>query len=349
MLYISRNLGTNQWAVKDTDDGVEERVNDLKLRHLVLELGLEIAGVEVSVMGKVGGRHPYWPGMTKDGRYISKVRVWQDDSKKTPHQKKSFVLKGIDIRTSGRVIKSVSWDVDRIAEGTKIRLSEFGTSCDGYILQGAPMLLRPVTIILDDKIRIKKHTFKNGFVRDLRIDMREVTDERTVRYVYEQAIHDRADSFPQSIIDSNERIEFWSVMDVVIRGMPQDFTWSDEVGFKVGAYWLEEFKALANSPLELNLDSTLEPHVKAHVSHIRADEAFWRSNCQDYKSVRYNDYDDVCSILAACMKFNWIKMSHFRNYMTYITPSEDVKKVYVFLCNRVNNWLLDLHYQKGLV
>lgn len=179
MLFISRIAGLGIYGVVDTDDGVEEVVDEVALWEAKSQLGLDIRGVsevdETTVIAL-----PY-----------------QDTSTMTLLQTKTSVLHKVDVKVYNGYITSIIWH--EITEPVYLRLSDFGDRCESCILYGnkAPGWVN-MFLILDDKIKsISEHTFtiegwstavgKDG--RGVSIDVRECTNEVLVDMVYRSLMY----------------------------------------------------------------------------------------------------------------------------------------------------------------
>ena len=172
MLYISRFVGQDHYGVVDTDDGDESIVSLSELYRLVYDVGLNILGT--------------MPNKAKS-MPESSVHVFQPLDTVTRLQTKTKVLQGVDVKTYGEMITSISWVRDDIKEPVTLRLSDFGTRCADYILDRNELSDRHViTLVLDEGISYSFCAFRRRFYRAFPngvfgvgcvLDIRELTDQ----------------------------------------------------------------------------------------------------------------------------------------------------------------------------
>lgn len=334
MLYVSRCVGQKKFMVCDTDDGTEEEVTFSKL-HGIIKLGIEVKGVEV------GTRVVNKTVQT----FIKRVEVYQDVGNLTAKQVKLKTLGGIEIKTQGDTITNITWRDEQTKRRVRIRLSDYGTKCADYIIRGGQQWHKvPIILVLDDKIKIRKNTFY-GFTHSLAfIDLTEVTDVRTAKFVYEEWIENGSSvSLYDIVADNKERLDRWAVYGVVVHNTVLNGRYfSDEVVRELENRLFDSFKTLAASPLHFVNDSHAREEARLHISRIKRNRAFWRQNCQTYKTVRV--FDDLDSLLALghTTTLNKRVIGYLVAFMNNWEPSDPLKELYVSLVNRANNWFLDL-------
>lgn len=195
MLYLSRRLNRNKFAVVDTDDDSEEIIYKKELREAVCKLGLEIRGVRVE--------------MTSDGPHVRSYRPYQDMRYYTTRQTKAKALLGVDIVTFRDEITHVLINGAVAQDGLRLRLSDYckrmsmGTGIHWFNTED----YKEVIIVLDDKIELYdecKALIYDGLIWDIL----EVTNEDLVRRLYEFLIARHIDPHGY-LIDGDERDAYW--------------------------------------------------------------------------------------------------------------------------------------------
>ena len=208
MLYISRYIGSNDYGVVDTDDGVEQRATHQELIRACEKLGLQIAGIQTYT-------HEFsWGTRT----VVERLMTYQVPEMQTPLQVKTSVMRHVDVVVHKGMITNILWHADEITEPPVIRLSDYGDCCGDRILWGnANREVHKITLILDDKIKFRPKTFRLTAKEErwsvgkdgvgVMFDIRELTDNDLARFVYQACLIDEVvDSICfESIIDSKER------------------------------------------------------------------------------------------------------------------------------------------------
>lgn len=145
MLFVSRCVGREDYAVYDTEDGTEEIISYKALLKLVHHKPVDIKGISYSSGGAVRG-----------------IKVYQHPDYITGSQSKLSLLHSVQILTFKNIITGIRWDASRIQEPVSIRLSDFGSCCADRLLWGNLRAGRHVlTLILDDKLKISKNVFSH--------------------------------------------------------------------------------------------------------------------------------------------------------------------------------------------
>lgn len=189
MLFVSKRLGSCDYAVFDTDDGVEEVINYDGLNSVIGEYGIDISGVHVHRIDKPGaGQWDFW---------IDKISVFQPAETLSKEQLKLKMLLNVTMSMFGDCITGILWDAWQIIDPVTIRLSDYGKSCSSRLLSGnETACCHVVTIVLDDKIKLDPDAFvlepaDLGMIENLGrksygvvLDLREMTDLEAVRSVY---------------------------------------------------------------------------------------------------------------------------------------------------------------------
>lgn len=147
MLYISRQLGLNDFCVIDTEDGVEERVTRNQLRKYCFKDGIIIHGVS-GVYGV-------------DDRLTGINVVPYDIALVSRQMTKLSLLGGVKIETDGDIIYSISVNSDKLKAGTSIRLSDYGTFCSDTAfdqLVDKNYLRIGLVLVFDDFIKLSERS-----------------------------------------------------------------------------------------------------------------------------------------------------------------------------------------------
>lgn len=339
MLYISRRVGEVRFGIVDTDDMTEEVV-DRRILNDIVRLGIPVAGV--STYERVDRN-----GTTRT--CISDITVYQNMDYATTRQAKAKVLQGVDIRTSGTEITFVGWDEKTVKPGTIVRLSDYGTKCGDSIFEAVPHSDEGrLTVIIDDKIRVRSKTFYASSRSGIVFDIREVNRERVIKWIYHEWMT-RGVSIDSNkfIIDEPERKACYSALTVVETGYNRfAYQHSDSAVSFVESYFIDEFKKLVASDFKYISSMESKQYAKDHIKSLKKNVYLWRSMSHDYEKVRNEDGLDVFVALSKCTTCNTNWVIHFSNFMYHFTPSDKVKELYVTLCNRANNWFLDLGKSK---
>ena len=198
MLYVSRHDGINFYGVADTEDGSEEIVTRSKLIKCVEELGMVIHGADFLPYAKrVADTVPYQPKETM-----------------TQLQMKTKLVKFTEVKVYKNMVTSIHYRHKEIREPVTLRLSDYGSECADCILWENDQALRHViTILLDDKIKVGKFTFRrdeavrslgpNGY--GVKFDLTGVTDYAEAEALYRQFRAQDGAKCLSYIIDSPER------------------------------------------------------------------------------------------------------------------------------------------------
>lgn len=341
LLYISRRVGETRFGVVDTDDMTEEVV-DYRTLNDIIGMGMSIEGVS-SYDKKLHGRTV---------KAVARVEVYQNRAYATTRQTKARVLQGVDIRTSGDEVTYFAWDENLVKPGTVVRLSDYGVKCGDTIFDidcyhnGGQL-----TVVLDDKIRFRSKTFYGAARSGVIFDIREVTKERVVKWLYgEWMTRGGSLDLPKFIIDHQDRQDNYAAVAVVVTGFNAG---AKQIPDAAAAFaenvFYEEFKKLADSVFQYPGYMEAREYAREHIGKVKRNLYFWRSMCQDYERVRNEDELNVFVALSKATTCNTGYIQHFSNYMYHFTPSAKVQELYVTLCNRANNWFLDLAKSKHWV
>lgn len=332
MLYISRRIGSSKYAIVDTDDNTEEVIS---LRDLgeILDLGIEVKGVEVIEKFKQRGQP----------RIRVKIDVYQNAEYATTKQTKLNVLKGIDIKTSGHIVTSVQWRDTELPENTVIRLSDFGSECADSVFLRCGYRNKPaLTVILDDKIKIRSKSLDMSCYSGVHFDLTEVTNQRTVKFAYEEWLAGHGSmSLAQFITDKPERFDYWEAVGIVTRAQNKSQkTFSDELNRAVAARFIDEFERLANSNFQFASTRDARYAGKRHAQAVKREKAFWYSDDVSYTEVSEKS-GIIFHTLSTTTTCNKAAIVHFNAYMGYFKPIDEVKALFMRLCIRYNRWIYE--------
>lgn len=359
MFYISRRIGANRYGVVDTEDGHEDVMTYAELDDAVCRLCIEIAGVQIKK----------WNGVLK----IERIDPYIPKSGVTKAQAKLATLSAVDIKVNNGVIVSFEWRNPPNNLPRVIRLSDYGTSCCGCIFERAILAYnngvvdeRPLTVILDDKLTFDYKTFRGSSNIPVIFDLREVRNEKTVKYFYKDFITPYlGDSHMRDyVIDIPDRKDYWTAYKVINFGIAYD-PGGNEIGLyvddaeRVTELMLEkyeaEFRALPRTyDFDLKVDSDrkyvaiqyLDYIMKEHTNLLVTEnfDDIWNIFRRNHGSVcLYNvlEYETVASCPAA--------LKRFINLINYFRVSEDLQKVFVAFYHRANALLIKKARKAGWI
>lgn len=348
MLYVSRMLGQNRFGVVDTDDGSESVCTYGDLMDYVLRLGLDIKGVVVDTQYRKGKPKPY----------VRSIQVAQDLSQVTRQQTKAKVLMGVDIKTYGDQITSISADKG-LANKTTVRLSDYGTSCGEYIFRNMPWLTGGVLVlVLDDKIKLNAKSFKDFVSKGVVVDMREVTDKKTVSYIASELAH--AESWLQIIafsivLDTDARIDYYKAETVLqrqsntrpeIRCIDDCVANPTSINNIISKKHKAEFLAVARA----------EYHPAAMLRWVSFSKNYARWIYEGgYELLARGRYDDlinsrfkeIFSVLREISTCNRNVMLRFENYCKYFHPTDELKAAFVSMCRRSTDFIMEVGHKEN--
>lgn len=343
MLYISRCAGVDKWGVTDSEDGVEQVVNNSYLVK-ARQLGIEIEGVEYSCY-PVNGRNVY---------YVSRCTVYQPGLGAAGKAAKALVLKGVDVKLNGDKIVTIDWNQKILGKNGKVRVSDFGTQCENFMFSHChnPLPNTSITIIMDDKLKIRPKAFSRFFAHyGLVLDLRELSDDKYAGYAYNEYIcvyNGNIEMLPLKILDMQDRMDLWTAIDIVYHGTKNRSEFSDEINAKVADKFTVEFVKLSKIELILSTEAYDLENAMHYCRRVARNADFWYSKHQDFDIVITCDEGIFPFIQNSC-KSNFFAWSRFRNFIMAFPPNEHIKKAYVELCNRVNNWILDEGLNRGWI
>lgn len=327
MLYISRFSG-GKTGVMDTDDGKETMITRRELKE-ALELGVVIEGASTRIVDKDGVRRIV----------LSGLKVYQNPTTVSAKQVKTGFLKGVSVTVHADTITSVTWDDGKLVDNVRVRLSEYGTKCADNIFAGSTRPGKRIVFVLDDNILIRANTFRrmNSWVS---IDITEVTNNRTAKYVY-KSVKGRIDELGRAVIDNHKRFNLMYAIAAVRQGVSANVEQTIEVLEALDSIFYPEFAKLLDSRIDFIGGLHSKELVKSHVSAIRPYEEFWRGSSESFTDVIARDRLRVFHTLSSATTLNVNSLSSFCTYLSQFKPSERMMVLYVKLCKKANVWLLD--------
>lgn len=342
MLYISRMIeefmpGTSdllcKYGVCDTDDDVEEVIYSGTLETAVLGYGIEIKGVDVVTLNGVSA--------------IRDIEVYQDSRYYKPIQAKTKMLRGVDVVTFRDEI--VRFRINRkIFKGPlRLRLSDYAKRMhwSTYADSIGSMLI----FVLDDNFEIY------GNIRDRNshgtiLDVREVTNPALIDQIYGDFIdNDMLDQWDwhKRIIDTQERIDFWKCQYCICRGEDETDSFHlqlalterfEENCIVLASAYKPEFEKVARYDIHLLLRFFSQRLFDDFVALMRSrkEKPF---SLDDYECLRgscINVLDLISdNVPNLCAK-------QFRNFIKYMHVPDDIRRLYIDVCNNAARAAVDL-------
>lgn len=331
MLYVSRKLSGNRAAIIDTDDSVESIVSTKELNRLV-NLGLQIQGV------RTFGVPPCVS--------IAGIDVYQAEDCVTSKQVRTKLLRGVTITKSGSTITAIDWDDTIVDKDLQIRLSEYGTHCAECLFNVARVqpCVSP-TFIIDNKIKIRRHSFDGAAYLRAKFDLRELgTDKDTIAgYVYQSmfttSVGVGTELFKR-VLDNDKRKECWVAYGVVRCGYnPGGKQFSYDASCFVARKIYKSLEVHSKKPLEFSYRHEAFAAMITWRRDSKGSEEFWNSKCQDYDAVRKVDNLAIFNVLKLVTELDLFYLSLFNFYLYFMKPVPEIKKLYVDFCNRAYPWL----------
>lgn len=283
MLYISRSLGVGKWAVTDTDDGVEEAVTSSKLQE-ALKSGIEIKGAEL-----VRRRSSH--GVSSRGvpsTYV-KVSIYVPPEELSPKSVKAFALKGLNIPVRNGEILGVGFKFGAIGVNQRIRLSDYGDRCANFIFTTAVGISVPVVIVFDDKVAVKRYTFRNVFkFSSILIDISEVTKDSVAKYLYDEyyvEYRGNVTGVGRHIIDNKRRAKLFECIGAVYHDETRNYVPMREDVLAVAKFFEKNFKRICSINFELKDELSHTTHAKIYFSKLKFNEEFWRARSGSFDEV----------------------------------------------------------------
>lgn len=355
MYYVSRRYGTNKFGVTDTEDGVEEMFTYQELKEAVVDLGIDIKGVEVFTRCTRQGQR----------RSISGISVYQLEDTVQTKQIKLHVLTGVDVKTAGDEIVGISWSNPDERKPYSLRLSNYGKSCANYIFSDIKEyrwgLASFLTIILDDKIEVTSKTFKRCAGFGVIVDLREVTNEKTVKAVYSEMISERYMSstrLPNHVIDNEERLNYWRAVCILNGGFKSGefekpirhlFPNPNNILTQIDKKYSSEFLSISNCSFAVSQRGRVASLFKQYVIWVTEPKMQYVLDCADVDTLRETILDSLFRMLAWCTTCNKSVLERFKNYIKYFEPTADTRDAFLIFCRRANNFALKYGINAGWI
>lgn len=333
MLYLSRVVGENKFAIVDTDDKTEEIVTRKKLHRIVEDLGIDIEGVETYV--------------TDDGqRRVFRLCPCQLDKYFSRKQLKTRMLRGVDITVYRDEITHIKIDTANIRCGDRIDLSEFGSKLAHTVWfdQSYYDKKKFVVLVLKNGMNLSGITDSVGGSSCIRWDISQVTDDNEAALIYEELVDKQChlhDGVLEHVIDNERRDKFWHAIILFLRRCdePEQFIeFIKDIPDTTGiAKWLVErcrtdFWHVARYPIEFNnmnlnkfnrlINDTLGPNVDEFIK------------CKDYETLR-TKYISVFDIVECTVSYNIGAIQRFKLFVQCFNSSITIQKLYIQLCQHV--------------
>lgn len=340
MLYISRRMGIGRWGVVDTDDYIETVCDMNRLREAVC-CGLEIKGVSVI-------DRPFL------GKHIDHVEVYQNPEFSQRNQAKMAVLNGVDIRTSGTDIVSISTPSGIRGDRVSVRLSDFGDSCSPHIL-GSILIPygKTLTLVLDDKLKFTNKTFKGAIEYSrLYLDVTEVTDQKALDRVYLcDGFKDGFDSIETYIIDNEDRLDFYKGVGIIMVGVGSHSSYydlsksirsMDDVSQKLAKRFHKEFYAISDGVYSLRstVDSYYATYYLGRSSFCCMRDAI-KDGVVTYELARRCS-DDIIWMMRTISAIKKGALLRLQNYFQWFNPTQEMQDLLVRFCTRATQWIYEV-------
>lgn len=342
MLYISRFVGQSKYGVVDTDDGTETIITHKELWEYCIDLHMDIKGVR---LGTTVSRN-------KEKLCIKDVDVYQCPDFVTKEQAKLNVLRGITIKTYGSQIVSVFADRNVVPKGTRVRLSDYGTSCGEYILKGMPYGCVPiVTLVLDDKIAITGKSLKYFPDRCMCVDMHEVKSQKTVDFVCRELVSSSRilNTVWSVVLDTADRMDYYIGVAVLNRSgnqNPEITNIGDIVSNSVNTNRLiakrfrREFESISKAQFMAIKNNRWATTAKEFAKWLANPLNAGLMTFHDYKSLRMSNFINIFKVLRELSTSNKSVLTRFENYVKYFDATPEIQQAYIHLCESAGNWLL---------
>lgn len=334
MLYISRLINNGIYGVVDTDDDVEERVSFNEIIKMIFDYHLDIVGVKTDPVHST----------------IESINVYQDEKYCTKAQAKLATVSGVYIKTYKNEITSLVVDGNPPQRVVRVRLSDYGSSMAGCVSIGWIHRVEEKLVVfaLDNNIEIVRAPLRAFGYAGIRWDISSVRDCDYVDELY-QAMIDTDNlgylKWNKYIIDKPERMQFWRCIHIVngssdvinnhksVLDEIRDF---NAVSAKVGKLYEKDFNEVVSKPL--NAYNFLPVYIHDIISLVRKyvneDGKFVLSG--DFVALR-NEFISVFKWLRVATQLPYPKVRRFENYISWFNPPENIKQMYISLCDNFVN------------
>lgn len=334
MLYVSRMVDYDKYGVVDTDDDVETVVTTKELSELVYKYGLDIKGTvkhEKAYLETLRNVIPY-----QDKRYYS------------PLQSKTKTLLGVDVRTyKGEIVRIMA--TGGVTKGdTEIRLSDFGERMSGRAVvqwDYNPANLKLV-LVVDDKIQLEQpypSVTSYGQIWDIREMKRESIAEAMYRELLNSPYIDYT-VWGSHIRDSKDRESYWRAVHYLDQNVKDEKAYLlqlstikglSSISEHLGAMYRMEFTTLAHLGVDFIKDATwYKDNIVDFASPYIVSDRFPFRPQRDYEWLRVS-FIRVFNLLKVSNEFSYYTVRRFENFIRYYPVPDDIKVLYVALCNTV--------------
>ena len=353
MLYISRRIGVNKWCVVDTEDGTEEAVSINELEEAVCKMGIEIKGVDTTVP----------PGRKARGLRVYRVNVYQNVDCMRASQMKMNIINGVDIKTNGTEVTSVSWQKLNGRKPVSVRLSDYGASCADYLFSdireyayGAESFL---TLILDDKIKVRNKSFKRCGTFGILFDLRELSDDRMAECVYKEFLAERYVSvtmLKRRVMDRPDRHDYWKAMCVLNCGFASSEPETHirqvvadpvEVCRKIDKKFAPEFLSLSNCQFGFSARGTTSGSPQQYFQWVLKPSNRQILTCDDFDYMKLHCMSPLFRVLQYDSTCNSNAIVRLKNYVNHFDAIPEVRCAFVVFCQRANKFIVDCGMREG--
>lgn len=331
MLYVSRRLpGEQLFGVVDTDDGIESTVSYQDLIEIVVDSGIDIAGVTRS----------------KDAVHAVIVNVWQEPSRVTSIQAKYRALYDTNICVFRDELVGVSIG-PRAPSNLVVNVSDFAHKLSGVIQLICDSRRRmgfSLTLVLDDSVELAHCSPPVGLF-GLKIDIRNVTNSAVVDSCYSELLKELPGDYNtwyQYLVDRLGRGMDWFcaarisqyLNDVEIGNIRKDYN-IPKMSKRLEVILSKEFEMLGSAYATF---SDLGRFMK-NSTYRTLINSMHRSGIL-LEASKSDDFEWLKQAFIGAMLY-WL-LGMFKapvayrlyNFINYFECSDRVKSIYIRACNR---------------
>lgn len=339
MLYLSRVIDDRSYGVVDTDDDVEQVVTREELSTAIIKYGIAIEGIAYDKA--IGGYRLRFDGVYQDPRYCSTLQM------------KAKTVLGVDIVTFRDEIVSILVDKSVVRSGLRVRLSDYATkfNCFSPIGWSVSVGNGSLVLVFDDSIE-----FVGGVPRfetpDVCLDLSDVTNEALVTKIYEKLAKTNSIDYtewPKFVMDRPERYRFWRYVGMMESAPSEtdEFVLAlknaedrGDIGRRVGEIYKPEFESMANIDISKTFFTSLSLFdFVGFVRNFLPNDVSPYVTCTDYYELR-SSFIGMFQMLKVVSTVNSYSLLRFENYIKFFDVSDDIKLLYVQMCNNVAKGLI---------
>ena len=348
MFYISRRIGATRYGVVDTEDGREDIMTFDEVRKAVCEYGVNIVGVT----------------KRRRGTYfvVDKIEVYVPDSRRSTNENKLRFMSGVNVKAQDGVIVDVDWKSPDINTPERVvRLSDYGTSCGPTILSQRTVkdgMLRHVadqklTIVLDDKIKTVRKTFKGCYGTGLVFDLREVTNKQTADWFYaDLGVGASISQVRRTVIDREDRlVPFISLLIFEFSNFDECASYVPDRAEAERLVTQKYLKQLVKVPSKFDYTLTQDMYFDAFANQycrwlrdhynevMSADfDVVWNN----YMNIHYGRYSNLYScILRGFVGGESAGYRRLRRYLTLNNPAPEAKDAFLQIFRKINEVFIE--------